>query len=292
MEKYILKPLQVQITSDIKELSNKVIENPKLRICEGDTKNGKTALSFKLLHSILEQQEIFCNPMMIGFDLKKVYKYWFQRLDNDIQDNYIKSKFKGLPIVYPLLSNENNEILETLKTTINNAINKYSSNFIIVDGFDSCLNTLNIEAIFNFIEYLATLVKNLGINVLLSSRNEYAFLKDKDANEFIERWILKRPTYIGGDIKEFGDSRLIVLNQNIDIKGIRETIKPSAQTIFKRSLNELWNNILDRSSSAELAELTNILQDFENNQLNSIQDQEIIERILEEDYELLKKLAE
>ena len=79
MEKYILKPLQVQITSDIKELSNKVIENPKLRICEGDPKNGKTALSFKLLHSILEQQEIFCNPMMIGFDLKKVYKYWFTK---------------------------------------------------------------------------------------------------------------------------------------------------------------------------------------------------------------------
>ena len=210
MKKYILKPIQIELTNDLADLCITIMSKPKLRVCTGNPKNGKTALGYKLLHGIFQQPSVYCNPLYVALDQKKIYKYWNSRIKKVITDKKISEALKKMPVLYPLVFTEKSKKLEPIQSIMGSARIKNSSNFIIVDGFDWFFEVMSTDDAKGFVLYLSSLVKNRGISIFLSCQNEYAYFEENILNVSIEKWHLVRPEYMGVDIVEFGDTRLTI----------------------------------------------------------------------------------
>ena len=208
--KYILKPLKINETVDLGRLGLTLLQEHKLRVCTGRPKNGKTALGYKLLHGILQEPSVFCKPLYIALDKKKNYNYWIKKIETEITDWRILGCFKEMPVLFPLLYSSKKKLRAPIQSLIDDLIVKNGCNFIIVDGFECCFEILNTDEIKGFVWYLSGLVKNRGISVFITGQGYCNYFNDTYLNTQLEKWHLERPEYIGGDIVEWGDTRLII----------------------------------------------------------------------------------
>jgi archaellum biogenesis ATPase FlaH len=208
--KYILKPLKINETDDLGRLGLNVMQEPKLRICNGRVKNGKTALGYKLLHGILQQPSVFCKPLYIALAKKKNYTYWTKKIDAEIADWRILGCFNEMPVVFPLFYSSKKMPLAPIQPLMDDVIVKNGCNFIIVDGFDCCFEILSTDEIKGLVWYLSGLVKNRGISVFITGQGYCNYFNDTNLNSQLEKWYLERPEYMGGDIVEWGDTRLTI----------------------------------------------------------------------------------
>lgn len=207
---YVVKPIQVEQIEEVDELSKSILRKPKFRICTGSPKNGKTALIYKLLLSLLKQDNIKVNPLFIALDKDSIYDYWNNRISNSITDQKVVTSFKKVPFIYPFSHTSNNNPIISVQSIIENAITKINYNLIIVDGFDWCFEVMSTDDISGFVMYLSGLVKTRGISILLTCQKEYPYFNGTNLNSLQEKWQLERPEYLGGDIVEWGDTRLTI----------------------------------------------------------------------------------
>lgn len=207
--KIILKPLIINDFSDLGSLSITILKEPKLRVCTGPPKNGKTALGFKLLYGIFNQPSVYCKPLYIALAPKKIYKYWKRKIDSEVTDVRIRGYFNQMTMVHPLLYSKKKQIAP-IQYLVDDAILKNRGNFLIVDGFDHCFEIMNTDEIKGFVWYLSGLVKNRGISIFITSQGFCNYFNDTNLDFHLEKWNLTRPEYIGGDIIERGDTRLTI----------------------------------------------------------------------------------
>ena len=210
MKKYILQPLQLASTEEVRELAIAVIQDPKIRYFVGSPKNGKTALTFKLLLSLLKMQDSPCNPICIALDDKHVYEYWCTQLQTTSSDPLLASSLQERVMLFPYATTKRSVYIEKLKSIISEAINNAHYNFLVLDGFHKFKDHLQNDDLIQFLNDLAGVVSSRGLNIFISSQVDDGFLIDDADPSLVEHWMLTRPDYIGGDILSFGDTRLVI----------------------------------------------------------------------------------
>ena len=207
---YIIQPIQVEQIEEIEDLSKLILANPKLRVCIGSPKNGKTALIYKLLLGLIKQEASNSIPLFIGLDRVSIYDYWNNRIFNSTIDQIVINGFKQIPFIYAFSLISNNNSIISVQSIIEDANTKINYNLIFFDGFDWCFEIMNTDEINEFVKYLYSLVKNKGISVYLNSQEYYSCFDETKMNDQCEKWKLERPEYLGGDIIEWGDTRLTI----------------------------------------------------------------------------------
>jgi len=201
MQTYIIKPLDILETESIKALTERFKEKAKIHIITGVEKVGKTALAIKILCCLLKGHSKTFKPVFISLD--NTVEYW----QNLIQQNKelfwyaCKDKFEismlGVYLYVKLSFRQH-------------------YNFIVIDGIDKC-RSVSSEKVFNILYSTATdLEKNHWPNVFVTVRANQLPLDNPDLirarkEGLIELWHLERPEYLGGNIKEFGETKLEII---------------------------------------------------------------------------------
>ena len=200
MQTYIIKPLDILETESIKEITERFKEKNKIYIITGAEKVGKTALVIKILCCLMKEHSNTFKPVFISLD--NTVEYW----QNLIQQN--KDLFW-----YPCKYEFPTSMLSVYMFVKVSFHQKY--NFIVIDGIDRCKHVLG-KKVFKIVFSNATnLGKNHLPNVFITVRTnqlplDNSHLIQAQKEGIIELWHLERPEYLGGEIKEFGDTRLTI----------------------------------------------------------------------------------
>ena len=208
---FVIRPVQVEQSKEVNEISKSILADPKFRICIGSPKNGKTALTFKILLSLIKQGSFKLNPLFIAFDNVSIYDYWNKKISITTTDQIAIENFKKIPFLYPLSNTSNNYPNLPVHSRIEETISTGNYNLIIIDGFDWCFEVMSTDEINVFVKYLHELVTNKGISVYLNTQEYYSCFDKTIINGQSQKWLLERPEYLGGDIVEMGDTRLRIL---------------------------------------------------------------------------------
>ena len=208
---FVIRPVQVEQSKEVNEISKSILTEPKFRICIGSPKNGKTALTYKLLLSLIKQGNFRLKAFFIGFDNVSIYDYWNKKISNNVTDQIVVASFKNIPFIYPLSNTSNNCPNISVQSRIEETISTGNYNLIIIDGFDWYFEVMSTDKINEFVKYLYKLVTNKGISVYLNSQEYYSCFEKIIINGKSQKWLLERPEYLGGDIVERGDTFLRIL---------------------------------------------------------------------------------
>ena len=198
----IIKPLQLEPTSDIEEFAANVFQPKTFSIIYGPTGVGKTALLYKLLYPFYKTTEIK-EGIFIVLDSEQCYQYYQSKISKTLHITSIKEKYTSLgfisfkmPDIFPLLYFINLPILTSIKDT----------NFVLVDALQKFVNkSWEQKAMQNLVK-----VADSGIPVVVTmdKKPELSHLIEYPAVK-IQSFQLERPEFLGGEITEFGDTRLI-----------------------------------------------------------------------------------
>jgi hypothetical protein len=200
MQTFIIKPLDILETESIKAITERFKEKPKIHIITGAEKVGKTARVIKILSCLMKEHSNTFKPTFISLD--NTAEYW----QNLIHQN--KELFH-----YPCKDEFPISMLSVYLYVKISFHQQY--NFIVIDGIDKC-RAVSCEKVFNILFSTATdLGKNHWPNVFITARTNQLPLDNPDLIQvqkegLIELWHLERPEYLGGEIKEFGDTRLTI----------------------------------------------------------------------------------
>ena len=203
MQTYIIKPLEILESEDIKTLAERLKKKTKVYIISGSEKVGKTALVIKILYYLMKENPKKFKPIIISLDNSVAYWQNSMHLNDEIFRYPFKESGLG-----PF---ENS--LWTLGIIRINLLVSHDYNFIVIDGIDKCSEVLNkkdYEALFNSIVSFA---KERKANYFITCRTEQLSISHSELVQslkegFVEVWDLERPEYLGGDVKEFGEARL------------------------------------------------------------------------------------
>ena len=209
---YVIKPIQVELTEEVDKLSKNILIEPKFRVCLGSPHSGKTALVYKLMLSLIKQEPDKVNLLFCGLDGLRVYDYWNEKISKSDIDDKILESFKNIPFIYPFALSLIQNHQKSIQFLIEDNIVKSNYNILIVDGFDRCFERNGIcnGEIKKFLEYLSGLVEKNGISVFITSQKYYRYLKTIPLFGKAEKWKLDRPSYLGGAIGEYGETRLTI----------------------------------------------------------------------------------
>ena len=199
IQTYIIKPCKIEETESITRFTKRFQKTGKLYLCTGAAKVGKTALSIKLAHCLYKKNKGL-TPVIIS--LNNDSGYW----QNEIQEHAA-----GI-IFYSLFIQKQLHLLKEINTILKDHLVKSKNSFFIIDGINKW------DDFEGLIISLIDFIKNSNTNVFLTIRQselilEERFLKQLQQNNLIELWLLERPEYLGGEIKEFGDTKILILKE-------------------------------------------------------------------------------
>ncbi|HET7115761.1 MAG TPA: hypothetical protein VFI29_04695 [Hanamia sp.] len=203
---YIIKPLEILETEDIKALVERLKEKSKICIISGAAKVGKTALAIKILCYLMKDNPKEFKPIVISLDNSVEYWQNLMQLNEEIFRYPFKDKSFG--------PSENSfRALGNICLNIDGELLNRNYNFIVIDGIGKCneaLNAHDFEILFNSVVYFA---KHSKAIFFITCRTEQLSISHPELDQsrkegLVELWDLERPEYLGGEIKEFGDTRL------------------------------------------------------------------------------------
>lgn len=199
----IIKPLQLEPTSDIEEFARLIYQPKTFSIIYGPEGVGKTALLYKLFYHRYKKNENE-NGLFIGLDNFECYQYHQTKISTALGVSSIKEKFPSLdliqfkkPDIFAVIFFHSLHIL----------ISTMETHFILADGLNKFSNPSFLNRIIQ--QYLRQ-VADCGIPVIvtmdkkpdLSPLTEFPAVK-------IQTFLLKRPEFLGGEINEFGDTLIM-----------------------------------------------------------------------------------
>jgi GTPase SAR1 family protein len=198
----IIKPLQFECTSDIEDFAATVFQPKTLSIIYGPEGVGKTALLYKLLYHRYKMNENE-KGFFIGLDSFKCYHYHQTKISTALGVSSIKEKIPSLdlthfkkPDIFSVLFFHSLHIL----------ISKMETHFVFADGLNKFTNQSFQNRVIKYLREVADcdipVIATMNTKPDLSDLNEYPAVK-------IQTFQLERPEFLGGEILEFGDTRLI-----------------------------------------------------------------------------------
>ncbi len=200
METYIIKPLKTEETASVKHFSEKFAQTKKLHICSGAEKVGKTALSIKLVHCLVKENTGI-KPIFISLD--DTAAYWQNKIEEYTKVIIFRYHYKE----------KTSLTLQDILNILKSELLQKQNNFVVVDGIDKHKGASSQDDFESLLIYLVGFVKEKQLNVFITTRKSgiplaHPFLKKAQQDNLIKQWSLERAEYLGGDIKEFGDTRL------------------------------------------------------------------------------------
>jgi Cdc6-like AAA superfamily ATPase len=197
----IIKPLQLEPTSDIEDFAASVFQPKTFSIIYGPEGVGKTALLFKTLHHYYKTN-LNDRGIAIGLDSIECYQYHQSKLAAALGVSKIKDKFPLLTLKHCKSPDVFAEIFFHFLPTL--ASNGYTR-FILADGLHHFSKPVNQNRV---IKYLIQ-ATDCGIPILatMQTKPDLCYLNEF-ADVITHTFQLERPEFLGGDILEFGDTRL------------------------------------------------------------------------------------
>ena len=196
----IIKPFQLEPTSDIEDFAATVFQPKTLSIFYGPEGVGKTALLYKLLYHRYKTNENE-KGLFIGLDSFECYQYHQTKISTALGVSSIKEKIPSLvihfkkPDIFSVVFFHSLHIL----------ISTMETHFALVDGLNKLTNPSKNRVIQNLRQ-----VSDCGIPVIVTMdiKPDLNHLTEFPAVK-IQTFLLERPEFLGGVITEFGDTRLI-----------------------------------------------------------------------------------
>lgn len=165
MQTYIIKPLEILETEDIKALAEKLKEERKICIISGAAKVVKTGLAIKILWYLMKVNPKEFKPIVVSLDNSVEYWQNLMQLNEEIFRYPFKDKSFG-----PL--GNSFSALGNICLNIDGELLNRSYNFIVIDGIGKCneaLNAHDFETLFNSVAYFA---KHSKANFFITCRTE------------------------------------------------------------------------------------------------------------------------
>lgn len=196
----IIKPLQFEPTSDIEDFAATIFQPKSFSIIYGPKGVGKTALLYKLIyHRIKTSHEL--KGLFHGMNKPEIYKFYQSKLLGELGREYIRVRYLSMGFtqvidskkVYPYIS------------AVQRFMKKFENYFFIVDG----LRKLPTKTFLNVMTEFRN-VADSGIPVLITmdTKPDLSHIS-KTSSVKIQIFQLERPEFLGDEITEFGDTRLI-----------------------------------------------------------------------------------
>jgi len=197
----IIKPLQLEPTSDIEDFAATVFQPKTLSIIYGPEGVGKTALLYKLLLYRFQTGEKM-RGIFLGLDNYQTYQYHQIRLADLIGVTSIREKLTSLELYQFTSPNTFYHFICVLP----NIMTDFENYFVLADALNIAPNLTIQNEILNELKFIAKcdipVIGSMNTKPDLSDLNEYPAVK-------IQTFQLERPEFLGGEILEFGDTRLI-----------------------------------------------------------------------------------
>ena len=202
MEKYILRPIETFEQDGMKLFSQKLENNSRLYILSGKPSVGKTAFCFKILY-YQKLQNNFTNILFIYFD--KTIEYWKQKFSIQDPESLKNIKFNKMKI-----SN-----FHKLKSEILDQMEEFNYHLIFIDGIYSCGEFQEVKMYTSLLLDLMDMAHALQKPIILTARQNKPVLIPNIITHahrplLPETWFIERPDYLNGEIKKFGDNRILV----------------------------------------------------------------------------------
>jgi|694.fasta_scaffold45362_2 GTPase SAR1 family protein len=197
----IIKPLQLEPTSDIEDFAATIFQPKTFSIIYGPEGVGKTALLHKLiLHRFQKGEKM--RGVFLGLDNYQTYQYHQIRLADLMGVTSIKEKLTSLEFYQFTSPNTFYHLICVLP----NIMKDFANYFVFADALNIAPNLTIQNEILNELKFIAKcdipVIATMNTKPDLSDLNEYPAVK-------IQTFQLERPEFLGGDILEFGDTRII-----------------------------------------------------------------------------------
>jgi archaellum biogenesis ATPase FlaH len=196
----IIKPLQLEPTSDIEDFAATIFQPKTLSIIYGPKGVGKTALLYKLMYQRIKKNHEL-KGLFHGMNKPEIYKFYQTKLLGELGREYIRVRYLSMGFtqvidskkVYPYIS------------AVQRLMKKYDNYFFIVDG----LRKLPTKTFFNVMtEFRNVADSGIPVLVTMDTKPDLSNLIET-SSVTIQTFQLERPEFLGGEILEFGDTRLI-----------------------------------------------------------------------------------
>lgn len=197
----IIKPLQLEPTSDIEDFAASVFQPKTLSIIYGPEGVGKTALLHKLIMHRFQKGEKM-RGVFLGLDKFQTYQYHKNRLGDVMGITSIIEKLTSLEF-YQITSPNT---FYNLICVLPNTMKDFENYFVIADALNILPDSTYQNKVLNELKYMANcgipVVANTNLQPDLRHLIEYPAVKS-------QTFLLKRPEFLGGEINEFGDTLIM-----------------------------------------------------------------------------------
>jgi GTPase SAR1 family protein len=194
----IIKPLQLESTSDIEDFAATVFQPKTLSIIYGPEGVGKTALLHKVIFHRFQTGEKM-RGIFLGLDNYQTYQYHQNRLADVMGVTSIREKLTSLELYQFTSPNTFYHFICVLP----NIMTDFENYFVFADALNIAPNLTIQNEILNELKFLA----KCGIPVIVSmdTKPDLSYLSEYPAVK-IQTFHLERPEFLGGEITEFGDT--------------------------------------------------------------------------------------
>ncbi len=198
----IIKPLQLEPTSDIEDFAATVFQPKTLSIIYGPEGLGKTALLYKLLYHRYKTDENE-KGHFIGLDSFECYHYHQTKISTALGVSSIKEKIPSLDLTHF----KNPDIFAVVFFhSLHILISTMETHFVLADGLNKFTKPSFQNRVIKYLRQVADcdipVIITMDTKLDLSNLIEYPAVK-------IQTFRLERLEFRGGGITEFGDTRLI-----------------------------------------------------------------------------------
>jgi len=199
----IIKPLQFETTSDIEDFAATVFQPKTLSIIYGPEGVGKTALLYKLIYHRYKTDENE-KGHFIGLDSFECYQYHQTKISTALGVSSIKEKILSMDITH---FKKPDIFAVVFFHSLHILISTLETHFVLADGLNKFSNPSFLKRVIQ--QYLRQ-VTDCGIPVIVTmdTKPDLTHLTEYPAVK-IQTFQIERPEFLGGDILEFGDTRLI-----------------------------------------------------------------------------------
>jgi GTPase SAR1 family protein len=198
----IIKPLQLEPTSDIEDFAATVFQPKTLSIIYGPEGVGKTALLYKLLYHRYKMNENE-KGHFIELDSFECYQYHQTKISTALGVSSIKEKIPSLDLTH---FKKPDIFAVVFFHSLHILISKMETHFVLADGLNRFTNQSFQNRVIKYLRQVADcdipVIATMNTKPDLSDLTEYPAVK-------IQTFQLERPEFLGGEILEFGDTRLI-----------------------------------------------------------------------------------